>query len=319
MVYKVPTNMADTLQASSSLFHCVDSPFLMPFDGHLAINELQTTPSPALTKDEYKAQLQKNSDALYHLQHKMFADNRFSVLLIFQALDAAGKDSTIRKVFSGVNPAGFQVHNFKQPSSQELDHDFLWRTCKALPERGRIGIFNRSYYEEVLVVRVHPNFLLHQRLPNFTTDNLLQIDQHTQLWTDRFQSINDHEAHLARNGTIILKFFLNVSQQEQHRRFLSRIHNPEKNWKFSSSDIEESQLWDKYQHAYQEALSNTSRPWAPWYVIPADNKPAMRAIVSQLVLDNMQQLPLKFPALSDEDREALPIYEIALNKHICNK
>lgn len=308
--------MADTFQASSSLFRCVDSPFLMPFDGQLAINQLQTSPSSALTKDEYKAQLQENSDALYHLQHKMFADNRFSVLLIFQALDAAGKDSTIRKVFSGINPAGFQVHSFKQPSSQELDHDFLWRTNKALPERGRIGIFNRSYYEEVLVVRVHPKYLLNQRLPNLTDNDISSIVHDTHFWSERFQSINSHEAHLARNGTMILKFFLNVSQQEQHRRFLSRIHSPEKNWKFSSSDIEESQLWDKYQHAYQEALANTSRPWAPWYIIPADNKAAMRAIVSQLVLDNISRLPLQFPRLSDEDQAALPAYEKILNDSI---
>lgn len=311
--------MKSTLQAGTSIIHCVDSPFLMPFDGQLHINEQSTTPTHLHSKDEYKAQLNINSDALYHLQHKMFADNRFSVLLIFQALDAAGKDSTIRKVFSGVNPAGFQVHNFKQPSELELEHDFLWRTSKALPERGRIGIFNRSYYEEVLVVRVHPKYLLNQRLPNITTNDISSIEYNSQFWSERFQSINDHEAHLARNGTIVLKFFLNVSQQEQHRRFLSRIHNPEKNWKFSSADIEESQLWDKYQHAYQDALSHTSRPWAPWYIIPADNKPAMRAIVSQLVLDNMQQLPLKFPALSDEDRKALPVYEKALNKSISNK
>ena len=308
-------------QTNPTLFHCVDSPYLMPFDGNLVISQLPTTPTSPLSKDEYKAQLQTNSDELYHLQHKMFADNRYSVLLIFQALDAAGKDSTIRQVFSGVNPAGFQVHSFKQPSELELDHDFLWRTTKALPERGRIGIFNRSYYEEVLVVRVHPKFLLKQRLPNLnaedlSSDGLSLIETHSQFWANRFQSINEHEAHLARNGTIILKFFLNVSQEEQHRRFLSRIHNPEKNWKFSSADIEESQLWDKYQHAYQDALSHTSRPWAPWYIIPADNKPAMRAIVSHLVLDNMRQLPLQFPALSDKDQEALPVYEQILNQSL---
>lgn len=300
-------------------FRCIDSPFLMPFDGKLSLNKQPTKPIEPLSKEEYKAQLMVNSDALYHLQHKMYADNRFSVLLIFQALDAAGKDSTIRKVFSGINPAGFQVHSFKQPSPLELEHDFLWRTAKALPERGRIGIFNRSYYEEVLVVRVHPKYLLNQHLPDLTPDDIATIGSNDAFWAARYQSINDHEAHLARNGTIILKIFLNVSQQEQHQRFLSRINNPEKNWKFSSDDIEESQLWDKYQYAYQQALSHTSRPWAPWYVIPADDKPAMRAIVSKLVLQNMQQLPLAFPQLSAEDQQALPVYEAILNNNLETK
>lgn len=308
--------MTSSDKTASTPFNCIESPYLMPFDGSLQITNQPTSPARPLNKEEYKEKLQVNSNELYHLQHKMFADNRYSVLLIFQALDAAGKDSTIRKVFSGVNPAGFQVHNFKQPSEQELDHDFLWRTSKALPERGRIGIFNRSYYEEVLVVRVHPKYLLNQRLPNLGPENIASIESNTHFWSHRLQSINDHEAHLARNGTIILKFFLNVSQQEQHRRFLSRIHNPEKNWKFSSADLDESQLWDKYQHAYQQALSKTSRPWAPWYIIPADNKAAMRAIVSQLVLDNISQLPLQFPSLSDEDQAALPAYEKILTDSI---
>lgn len=300
-------------------FMGIDSPLLMPFDGSLHITQQPTVPNSPLSKEEYKAQLQVNSDALYHLQHKLYADNRYSVLLIFQALDAAGKDSTIRKVFSGVNPAGFQVHSFKQPSPEELEHDFLWRTTKALPERGRIGIFNRSYYEEVLVVRVHPKFLLNQHLPMFDANSVSTIENNAEFWMNRYQSINDHEAHLARNGTIILKFFLNVSQQEQHRRFLSRIHNPEKNWKFSSGDIEESKLWDKYQYSYQQALSHTSRPWAPWYVIPADNKAAMRALVSKLVLENLQQLPLQYPVLSSKDQDALPVYEALLNKSISPK
>ncbi|ACV25428.1 PPK2 family polyphosphate kinase [Kangiella koreensis] len=311
--------MSNSDNPRPSSFCCIDSPYLMPFDGKLILTEQPTVPAEQLSKEEYKAQLMVNSDALYHLQHKMYADNCFSVLLIFQALDAAGKDSTIRKVFSGINPAGFQVHNFKQPSAQELDHDFLWRTSKALPERGRIGIFNRSYYEEVLVVRVHPKYLLNQNLPNIHLDNLATINSNHQFWAGRYQSINDHEAHLARNGTIILKFFLNVSQQEQHQRFLSRIKDPEKNWKFSSGDIEESQLWDTYQYAYQQALSHTSRPWAPWYIIPADYKPAMRAIVSKLVLQNIRQLPLSFPELSSQDQEALPIYESLLSQNTNKK
>ena len=299
---------------TSAPFKAIDCSFLMPFDGNMQLAQQNSFPTDKRTTKEYKAELSLNSQALYHLQHKLYADNHYSVLLIFQALDAAGKDSTIRKVFSGINPAGFQVHCFKQPSYQELEHDFLWRTSKALPERGRIGIFNRSYYEEVLVVRVHPEYLLKQQLPGINRETISSIATNDTFWQNRYQSINEHEAHLARNGTIILKFFLNVSQQEQHRRFLARIHDPEKNWKFSSNDIKESQLWKEYQAAYQQALSNTSRPWAPWYVIPADNKHAMRAIVSQLVLKNLQQLPLDFPKLAEPDLTALPDYEKKLKK-----
>jgi PPK2 family polyphosphate:nucleotide phosphotransferase len=205
-------------------------------------------------------------------------------------MDAAGKDSTIRAVMSGVDPAGCQVFSFKQPSSEELDHDFLWRTAKSLPQRGRIGIFNRSYYEETLVVRVHPEYLGGQKLPRE-----INLDD---LWQERFESIRDHEKHLARNGTVILKFWLNVSQQEQHKRFLSRLDDKRKNWKFSAGDIAESKLWPDYMHAYEQTLNATSRPWAPWYAIPADDKPYMRLQVAEIIVDSLKKLQLKYPEVS---------------------
>lgn len=295
---------------------CVINEYCVPFDSKIVLSDHSTLPVKLKSDSDYKSQLKGNRKQLYHLQHTLYADNRFSVLLIFQAMDAAGKDSTIRKVFKGVNPAGFQVHSFKQPSVEELEHDFLWRTSKALPERGRIGIFNRSYYEEVLVVRVNPHFLVNQHLSNVPASTETPITIDDSFWQSRFQSIREHERHLAYNGTFVLKFFLNVSQQEQHQRFLSRIHDPSKNWKFSRHDIAQSKLWNAYQHAYQEALSHTSKPWAPWYVVPADNKPAMQAIVSQIVLDNLQQLPLRYPKLTVRDQEALPEYEQLLSSAI---
>ncbi|MCW9027323.1 MAG: polyphosphate kinase 2 family protein [Kangiella sp.] len=295
---------------------CVINDYCVPFQSAIKLSDYSTLPQQLESKSDYKIRLKDNRKQLYHLQHTLYADNRFSILLIFQAMDAAGKDSTIRKVFKGVNPAGFQVHSFKQPSDEELEHDFLWRTAKALPERGRIGIFNRSYYEEVLVVRVNPHFLTSQHLSNITPSTSKSPIVEDSFWQSRFQSINDHERHLATNGTLVLKFFLNVSQQEQHQRFLSRIHDPTKNWKFSKNDIEQSKLWDSYQHAYQETLSHTSRPWAPWYIIPADNKPAMRTIVSQIVLDNLKQLPIQYPQLSARDQAALPAYKKQLSKGV---
>jgi PPK2 family polyphosphate:nucleotide phosphotransferase len=221
------------------------------------------------------------------LQQVMYAHDRYALLLVFQAMDAAGKDGTIRAVLSGVNPAGCHVTSFKTPSAEELDHDFLWRTARQLPERGRIGVFNRSYYEEVLVVRVHPEFLAAQRLPN-------GVDKRG-FWPDRYESIREHERHLARNGTVILKFFLNISRDEQRKRFLSRLEEPEKHWKFSEKDVAERAYWDKYQQAYEEALNETSRPWAPWYAIPADNKDYMRMTVAQIVRDTLKSLDLEYP------------------------
>jgi PPK2 family polyphosphate:nucleotide phosphotransferase len=210
-------------------------------------------------------------------------------------MDAAGKDSTIRAVMSGINPAGCQVSSFKAPSDEELEHDFLWRSACRLPERGRIGVFNRSYYEEVLVVRVHPEYLQGQNLPR-------DVDPET-LWEQRYDSIRDHELHLARNGTVVLKFFLNVSHAEQRARFLARLDEPEKNWKFAAGDVRERGFWPQYQQAYQEALAATSRPWAPWYAIPADDKPAMRADVAEIVVAALEGLDLRYPEPTAKERE----------------
>ena len=288
------------------MFIAKPHPYLVATDGSFDLSRTTTVVENLKQKSFYNDILKANLDDLDALQHQFYAHDRYSLLLVFQAMDAAGKDSTIRAVFSGLNPAGFQVHSFKQPSKQELDHDFLWRTAKNLPERGRIGIFNRSYYEEVLVVRVHPEYLSGQRLPY-----PLITDEHhpDNIWQQRFQSINDHEKHLARNGTVILKFFLNVSQEEQHQRFLSRINDPKKNWKFSPDDLKESSLWNHYMHAYQEALQHTSKPWAPWYCIPADNKPAMRAMVSEIIKDTLQDLDAEFPQLDDKKKQNLQLYK----------
>jgi len=222
----------------------------------------------------------------------LYADNRYALLLIFQAMDAAGKDGTIRAVMEGVNPAGCQVFAFKQPSAEELDHDFLWRTTCRLPERGRIGIFNRSYYEEVLVVRVHPGYLAAQRLPG--------LGDPASLWPERFASIRDHEKHLARNGTVILKFWLNISKEEQRQRFLSRLEDREKNWKFSPADVRERASWDAYMAAYEEALRATSRSWAPWYAIPADDKSYMRMVVAETIVERLEALDLAYPGVDEK-------------------
>lgn len=255
--------------------------------------------------------LAANVDRIAEAQRKLYADNRYSILLVFQAVDAAGKDGTIRKVLSGVNPAGCQVFSFKQPSAEELDHDFLWRTAKRLPERGRIGVFNRSYYEEALVVRVHPEYLGGQRIPGVDPANLPE-----DFWEQRFRSIRDHEEHLARNGTVILKFWLRVSRLEQAHRLLRRLERPEKNWKFSAGDLSERKLWDHYTEAYQELLPATSRPWAPWYAIPADDKKDMRAIVSSIIAETIESLPLRWPQVSAEQREGHEIYREALRAEI---
>ncbi len=275
------------------------SPYLVDFDGGFDIRRVPTHPGrAAVDGDACERTLDENVDALRDYQRLLYADDRYSVLLIFQAMDAAGKDSTIRAVLSGVNPAGFQVSNFKRPSDEELDHDFLWRSARRLPERGRIGVFNRSYYEEVLVVRVHPRILHGQRIPGGAADEAL--------WAQRFASIRSHEEHLARNGTVIRKFFLHVSKDEQRERFLDRIDKPHKNWKFSEDDLAERDHWERYMAAYQEALRETSRPWAPWYAIPADSKKFMRAAVAGILRDTFAALPLRYPELDDEVRERLP-------------
>jgi PPK2 family polyphosphate:nucleotide phosphotransferase len=250
------------------------------------------------SKDEYQVMLEEQVAELSDLQQLQYADNHYSVLLIFQAMDAAGKDSAIKHVMSGVNPQGCQVFSFKHPSLQELDHDFLWRTTQCLPERGRIGIFNRSYYEEVLIVRVHPELLQSQRLPNGARDE-------KNLWEDRYRSICDLEAHLHRNGTRIIKFFLHLSKEEQRKRFLARIDEPDKNWKFSMDDMKERELWNDYMKAYETCISATSTRQAPWYVVPADDKENARLIISQIILDTFEELKLDYPKLSDEKQKEL--------------
>ena len=240
------------------------------------------------SKEAYKSLLAEHKDKLSERQTLLYAYDRYSLLLIFQAMDAAGKDGVIKHVMSGINPQGCQVFSFKHPSATELDHDFLWRTTACLPERGRIGIFNRSYYEEVLIVRVHPEILRAQRLPD-------EAVKDQGIWRRRYESIVDLERHLHRNGTRIVKFFLHVSKEEQRKRFLDRIEDPNKNWKFSSGDVAERALWKDYMRAYQDCLAATSTDRAPWYVVPADDKQNARLIVSQVVLDTMKSLKMRFP------------------------
>jgi PPK2 family polyphosphate:nucleotide phosphotransferase len=246
---------------------------------------------PLKDEDKPRAQqaLQAGKAALAQLQDRLYAHDRWSVLLIFQAMDAAGKDSAIGHVMSGVNPQGCQVYSFKAPSTEELDHDWLWRCWRALPERGRIGIFNRSYYEEVLVVKVHPEFLASQKLP----DGLV----HKGLWDERYKDIRAFESYLARQGTLILKFFLNVSRGEQKKRFLERIDEPAKNWKFSAADVKERGHWKEYMDAYQSLIRETSAPHAPWYVVPADNKWYTRTVVAAAIVDGLASLDLRYPKL----------------------
>lgn len=278
------------------MFKACDSPYLVPYDESFRVKDAPTSVSKDLldTKDN-KKKLRKVTEEIHDLQRMMYAHDRYSLLLVFQAMDAAGKDSTIRNVLTGVNPAGCQVFCFKKPSSTELDHDFLWRTTRCLPERGRIGVFNRSYYEEVLVVRVHPEILKFQRLP--------EEPNKKTIWQERYASINQFEEHLARNGTVILKFWLNVSKQEQKNRFLSRLDEPEKNWKFSDSDVKERGYWDDYMDAYQEMLRATSHAWAPWYAIPADDKPYMRLTVARIIEETMQSLDMQYPKVDAEAKE----------------
>jgi PPK2 family polyphosphate:nucleotide phosphotransferase len=247
-------------------------------------------------KKRMKAELQTSRTEIDREQELLWANDRRSLLLVFQAMDAAGKDGTIKHVMAGVNPQGCRVTSFKQPSALELDHDFLWRINRALPERGQIGIFNRSHYEEVLVVRVHPDWLERQQLPPGRRG--------PQFWKQRYESINDFEQHLDRNGTTIVKFFLHVSRQEQRRRFLDRLTEPGKEWKFSSADVAERQHWDAYMDAYEKAITATSTPWAPWYVIPADNKDLMRMLVAGVVVHTIRRMKLTFPTVSEEQHES---------------
>ncbi len=252
-------------------------------------------------KKKGRAKLEADKLLLHHYQRMMYALDNHGVLLVFQAMDAAGKDSTIRHVFSGMFPQGGQVFSFKAPSHRELDHDYLWRTSLCLPERGRLSIFNRSYYEEVLVTRVHPQYILGQRIPGI--DSLDRIDN--KFWEKRFRAIRDHELHLAENGTIILKFFLNVSLDKQKNRFMDRIDRQEKNWKFNFGDLKERALWPQYQYAYEEAIKNTAADHAPWFIIPADCKWYMRSVVCDIVVEKLKELGLKYPQLSAEETAKL--------------
>jgi PPK2 family polyphosphate:nucleotide phosphotransferase len=256
-------------------------------------------------KPRAKDALAMGVDLLAELQDMLYAQDRWAVLLMFQAMDAAGKDGAIKHVMSGVNPQGCQVYSFKAPSPEDLDHDFLWRCIKCLPERGRIGIFNRSYYEETLVVRVHKEFLEKQKLP----PELVTKD----IWNDRFQDIRSFERYLTRNGVVIRKFFLHVSNKEQKKRFLERIEEPEKNWKFSANDAKEREHWDDYMEAYEDMIQNTATKEAPWYVVPADNKWFTRVVVAAAVIDALADLDLHYPKVSDEKLKELAAAKRALN------
>src|ERR1700761_8506755 len=274
-------------------------PFVAPFrvDGssEFHLKSHRTAEKGGLDKDEGEDILKANRKRLNDFQEKLYAQDNWSLLLIFQGMDAAGKDSAIKSVFDGVNPQGCEVTSFKQPSTKELDHDYLWRSMIALPERGRIGIFNRSYYEECLVVRVHPETLAKEKLPpRLVTRNI---------WRERFEDISAFERYLARNGTVILKFFLNVSKEEQRERFLDRLDEPAKNWKFSMADISERALWAKYQAAYQELIRHTSTPAAPWYVVPADHKWFARVVIGSTIVSALERLDLKFPKVDAAELE----------------
>jgi PPK2 family polyphosphate:nucleotide phosphotransferase len=272
-------------------------PHRVPYDGGFRIRDFDTDPPKGgATEAKLEAELERFVGRLEALQRKLFADERHALLAVFQAMDAAGKDSTIRKVFSGVNPAGFRVHAFGRPSDLELRHDFLHRVVARLPERGKIGIFNRSHYEEVLVVRVHEAALAAQNLPTAGSGGF---------WEGRYESIREFEAHLARNGTVIVKFWLNISRKEQKKRLLERIEDPEKNWKFRLGDLDDRARWDDYQSAYEAMLRATSRPEAPWYAIPADDKDYMRATVARILVETLERIDPAYPQLDAAQRREL--------------
>lgn len=277
----------------------VSNDFRVPSSAKLKLGQWPTLVKPFYkTKEHYRELLDDHVSELSTLQELLYASNTHAVLLIFQAMDSAGKDGAIRHVMSGVNPQGCQVFSFAHPSAEELDHDFLWRTTRCLPERGRFGIFNRSYYEEVLIVRVHPEILKAQRLPPEALGG-------NDLWKGRFESIRGLEKHLHRNGTQVIKFFLHLSKEEQRQRLLQRIETPEKNWKFSASDIRERGLWDQYMRAYEACLGATSTKTAPWYVVPADDKKNARLIISRIVVDTLKALKMRYPEPSKTQRSEL--------------
>jgi PPK2 family polyphosphate:nucleotide phosphotransferase len=282
-------------------------PFRVKAGKHFRLKDFDPCDTLGLkSKDHAQERLERGIVRLSKLQEKLYAQDRWAVLLIFQAMDAAGKDSTIKHVMSGVNPQGCEVHSYKAPSAEELEHDFLWRTSRSLPERGQIGIFNRSYYEEVLVVRVHPELLEHEKIPKpLVTEDI---------WRKRFEDINAFEHYLARNGIVVLKFFLHVSKKEQKTRFLERLEDPDKNWKFSMSDALERRHWEKYMEAYENMIRNTSTKHAPWYVIPADHKWFARLAVAEAAIEAMENLDLAFPKMDAAKRKELKSARAALEQ-----
>jgi PPK2 family polyphosphate:nucleotide phosphotransferase len=282
-------------------------PFRIADGAHFRLKDFDPGETLGLkSKEQAQKDLERGVERLAKLQGKLYAQNRWAVLLILQAMDAAGKDSTVKHVMSGVNPQGCQVHAFKTPSNEELQHDFLWRTSRALPERGQIGIFNRSYYEELLVVRVHPELLDHERIPTPLVSK--------EIWEQRYQDINDFERYLSENGIVVLKFFLYLSKKEQKKRFLERLEDPEKNWKFSISDALERQHWDNYMHAYEDMIRNTSTRRAPWHVVPADHKWFSRMVVAEATIDAMENLDLSFPKMDAQKKKELKNARLALER-----
>lgn len=271
--------------------------YLAPTDGSFDLKKFSTTYDGHLDKETGKEELLKVKESLHDLQEVLYAANSHSILILFQAMDAAGKDSAIEHVMSGINPQGCQVYSFKTPTSEEYEHDFLWRHYKALPERGRIGIHNRSHYENVLVCKVHPEYIMSENIPNY--NDVEKIDQ--KFWNNRYENIKNFEKQLTDNGTIVIKIFLHVSKDEQKKRFLERIDDSSKNWKFSAGDLKERALWSKYMDAYQDAIQKTSTANSPWYVIPADEKWYARLAISQILVETMEDLKLKYPVLPDEE------------------
>jgi len=275
----------------------------------IKLNKIPTRVKPFyLDKEDYKKQKEKHLHKFNELQELFYSYNKYALLIIFQGMDAAGKDGAITHVMSGVNPEGCQTFNFKQPSTEELDHDFFWREYKCLPERGRIGLFNRSYYEEVLVTKVHPEILKRQQLPPDLTDK-------NKIWKNRYRSIVDIERHLYNNGTLIIKFFLHISEEEQKKRFLARIDEPDKNWKFSAADFKEREYWDDYMKAYEDCINNTTTERAPWYIIPSDDKENARLIMSQIIINKLKKIKMNYPVIDEEKKKEL----LSIRNSLTNK
>jgi len=272
------------------------------------LKKYTTTYKGSMEKEAGKREMEEVKLELNKSQEKLYASNTHSVLILFQAMDAAGKDSAIEHVMSGLNPQGCQVYNFKTPTSEEYEHDFLWRHYRALPERGRIGIHNRSHYENVLVCKVHPDYILNENIPGY--QQVSKVDK--TFWKKRYESIRNFEQHLTNNGTTVIKIFLHLSNDEQKQRFLDRINDPEKNWKFAAGDLEERKAWDRYQEAYEQAFAETSTSDCPWYIIPADKKWYARLMISKLISKTMQELKLEFPTLKKEETSNLNTYKAAL-------